>query len=104
LPVIALGDFNVTETSTTYKDFLKAGFKDSWHIAHPDEAGFSCCQDEDLLNSGSQLKERIDFILYRGSGIDVDEVKLVGVDSSERIPSGQWPSDHAGIVATLSIK
>jgi endonuclease/exonuclease/phosphatase family metal-dependent hydrolase len=104
LPVIALGDFNASEKSSTYRNFLKAGFKDTWSLVHPGEAGFSCCQDEDLLNPMPQLKERIDFILYRGNNINVDDVKLVGVHPSDRIPTGQWPSDHAGIVATLSIK
>ena len=104
LPVIALGDFNASEKSSTYRNFLKAGFKDTWPLVHPGEAGFSCCQDEDLLNPTPQLKERVDFILYRGSDINVDDVKLVGIHPSDRIPSGQWPSDHAGVVATLSIK
>lgn len=103
-PVIALGDFNANEKSSAYKNFLKAGFKDPWPLVHPGEAGFSCCQDEDLLNPLPQLKERIDFILYRGSDINVDDVKLVGTHPSDRIPSGQWPSDHAGVVATLSLR
>jgi endonuclease/exonuclease/phosphatase family metal-dependent hydrolase len=104
LPVIALGDFNASEKSSTYKNFLKAGFRDSWPMLHPHDEGFSCCEDEDLLNPAPQLKERIDFILYHGSDITVDGVKLVGAHPSDRIASGQWPSDHAGIVATLSIK
>jgi len=104
LPVIVLGDFNTSEHSVTYKHILRAGFKDGWPLIHPDEAGFSCCQDEDLLNLTSELKERIDFILYHGSQINVRDMKLVGADPSSRIASGQWPSDHAGVVATLSIK
>jgi endonuclease/exonuclease/phosphatase family metal-dependent hydrolase len=104
LPVIALGDFNASEKSLNYKNFLKAGFKDTWPLVHPGEPGFSCCQDEDLLNPMPQLKERIDLILYRGTDINVDDVKLIGVHPSDRIPSGQWPSDHAGVVATLSIE
>jgi endonuclease/exonuclease/phosphatase family metal-dependent hydrolase len=102
--VIALGDFNASEKSSLYKNFLKAGFKDPWLLLHPGEAGFSCCQDEDLLNPMPHLNERIDFILYRGSDISVDDVRLVGAQPSNRIPSGQWPSDHAGLVARLSIK
>jgi len=104
LPVIVLGDFNASESSTTYKKILKAGFKDSWPLIHPDDPGFSCCQDEDLLNLTSQLKERIDLVLFRGKQINVHDIKLVGAHSSNRIPSGRWPSDHAGVVATLSIK
>jgi endonuclease/exonuclease/phosphatase family metal-dependent hydrolase len=103
-PVIALGDFNASDKSSSYKSFLKAGFKDTWPLLHPGETGFSCCEDEDLLNPMPHLNERIDFILYRGSDISVDDVKLVGGQPSDRIPSGQWPSDHAGVVATLSIK
>jgi len=104
LPVIVLGDFNASERSIIYKNILKAGFKDSWSLAHPGDPGFSCCQDEDLLNLTSDLKERIDLVLFRGGHINVHDIKLVGANSSNRIPSGQWPSDHAGIVAELSIK
>ena len=104
LPVIALGDFNAADGSDTYRYLLKTGFKDSWPLTHPADPGFSCCQDEDLLNSTSQLKERIDLVLYQGIQINVDDVKLVGNHPTNRIPSGQWPSDHAGVVAALSIK
>ncbi len=44
----------------------------------------------------------IDFILSRGRQINVDAMKLVGVHPSDRIPSGQWPSDHPGVVATVT--
>jgi endonuclease/exonuclease/phosphatase family metal-dependent hydrolase len=104
LPVIALGDFNASDGSDTYRYLLRTGFKDSWPLTHPADPGFSCCQDEDLLNSTSQLKERIDLILHQGIQINVDDMKLVGNHPTNRIPSGQWPSDHAGVVATLSIK
>jgi len=104
LPVIALGDFNAVEGSTIHKHILEAGFKDSWLLTHPNDPGFSCCQGEDLLNSASQLKERIDFIFYHGDRIHVEGMKRVGAHPSDRIPSGQWPSDHAGVVAKLSIK
>ncbi len=103
-PVIVLGDLNASESSTTYQSILKGGFKDAWSLTHPGDPGFSCCQDEDLLNGTSQLKERIDFVLFRGGQINVSDTKLVGAHSSDRISSGQWPSDHAGIVARLSIK
>ncbi len=103
LPLIVLGDFNAAETSATYKYILKAGFKDSWPLVQPEDPGFSCCQDEDLLNPTSQLKERIDLVLFRGDQINVHDAKLVGASSSNRMTLGQWPSDHAGVVAKLSI-
>jgi endonuclease/exonuclease/phosphatase family metal-dependent hydrolase len=104
VPVIALGDFNTSEKSDTYRYLLRTGVKDSWSIIHPEDPGFTCCQAEDLLNSKSQLNERIDLILYDGSRMNVNDVKLVGVLPDKRIPSGQWSSDHAGVVATFSIK
>jgi endonuclease/exonuclease/phosphatase family metal-dependent hydrolase len=103
-PVIGLGDFNASVDSTIYENFLEVGFHDAWSLAHPRDPGFSCCQAEDLLNPTSQLSIRIDRILFRSSRISVEDVQLVGANPSDRIPSGHWPSDHAGIVGRLSIK
>ena len=44
---------------------------------------------------------RIDLILFRGLA-GVDNMKVFGDLPPERTPSGLWPSDHAGIVATLT--
>ena len=55
-----------------------------------------------LLNPISQLSERIDLVLFRG-GFHVEDIRLVGEKPSDRIPPGLWPSDHAGVVATLRI-
>ncbi len=104
LPVIVLGDFNSREGATVYRYMLEAGVKDSWALAHPGDPGFTCCQDEDLLNSTSELKERIDLVFLRGDQIRVHEMKIVGAHASSRLPSGHWPSDHAGVVATFSIQ
>jgi endonuclease/exonuclease/phosphatase family metal-dependent hydrolase len=104
LPVISLGDFNASVGSTTYGNLLTAGFQDAWTLAHPGDPGFSCCQAEDLLNPTSQLNTRIDLILFRSGRISVDGMELVGASPTDRLPSGQWPSDHAGVISTLSIK
>ena len=104
LPVISLGDFNASVGSTTYGNFLTAGFHDAWPLAHPGDPGFSCCQAEDLLNPTSQLNTRIDLVLFHSGRIGVDDIHLLGADPTDRLPSGQWPSDHAGAVGTLSIK
>ena len=86
------------------ENFLEVGFQDAWSLVHPHDPGFSCCQAEDLLNPTSQLSTRIDRILFHSNWISVEDVQLVGDNPSDRIPSGQWPSDHAGIVGRLSIK
>jgi endonuclease/exonuclease/phosphatase family metal-dependent hydrolase len=105
LPVVLLGDFNSRADSTgtaTYGKLLAAGFDDAWQTAHPQRPGFTCCQAEDLRNPVSSLDQRIDLVLLRG-GFDVEDVRLVGSQPSERTPSGLWSSDHAGVVATIEL-
>jgi hypothetical protein len=55
-----------------------------------------------LLNPVSELDRRIDPVLYRG-GFTVREAAVVGDQVENRTPSGFWPSDHAGVVATLKL-
>jgi hypothetical protein len=55
-----------------------------------------------LLNPVSELDRRNDLVLYRG-GFTVREAAVVGDHPDDRAPSGFWPSDHAGVVATLKL-
>jgi hypothetical protein len=103
-PVIVIGDFNASPNSTIYASLIKAGFQDAWALANPSDPGLSCCQAGDLLNPTSQLSMRIDLILFHSGRISVNNMVLVGANSTDRLTSGQWPSDHAGVVGTLSIK
>ncbi len=108
LPLIMAGDFNANAddstdpTHATYEDAINAGFVDAWSAAHGNDAGYTCCQAQDLLNDPSSLNQRIDLVLLRG-GIGVDGIQLIGDSTGDRTSSGLWPSDHAGIVATLEI-
>jgi endonuclease/exonuclease/phosphatase family metal-dependent hydrolase len=105
LPVVFVGDFNVTADSTAdptflvYQKFLKANFMDAWP---PNRPGLTCCQAANLRNPTSLLTHRLDLVLFRGA-IQVLDIHLVGNKSSDRTPSGLWPSDHAGVVATLRV-
>jgi hypothetical protein len=65
--------------------------------------GDTCCQDADLLNDASDLTSRIDLILYDGA-VEPLMGEVVGDEPADRIDSGLWPSDHAGVVATLRIE
>jgi len=104
LPVVFVGDFNavVGDALGTYQRFVTAGFKDAWTRKRPLLPGYTCCQAPNLLNPTSLLNQRIDLILFRGAFV-VDDIRLVGEKPSDRIPPGLWPSDHAGVVATLRI-
>ena len=63
----------------------------------------TCCFAEDLRKVGpDKLDSWIDHILVRPR-IRVIRSSIVGSRSSERV-GGLWPSDHAGIVATLRLK
>jgi endonuclease/exonuclease/phosphatase family metal-dependent hydrolase len=116
------GDFNTTADDPSnpsfviYQTLINAGLTDAWKVLHPNQPGFTCCQAPDLLNKRSNLDlppcppgstdpnltcpHRIDLILFRGFA-GVDNMKVFGDLPSDRTPSGLWPSDHAGLVATL---
>jgi endonuclease/exonuclease/phosphatase family metal-dependent hydrolase len=79
-----------------------AGFVDSWAEAHPTQPGLTCCQEGDLLNSTAALFVRIDYVLTRG-GFNTFSADILGEDTTDKTPTGLWPSDHAGVVARLTL-
>lgn len=95
-PVVVVGDFNTAPGEAPYA-ILTASFADMWMGGD----GFTCCQPEVLLQTGD-FSERIDLILARGA-IDVLSAEVVGDEAADRTAGGLWPSDHAGVVATLQI-
>jgi len=108
LPVILVGDFNAEPEDNTaaYRVLSDAGFKDVWQLANPHDAGPTCCHAEDLRKPASELNQRIDLIFIRdaaGVAIEAVAAKLVGCDPALRTSSGLWPSDHAGVAATLDL-
>jgi endonuclease/exonuclease/phosphatase family metal-dependent hydrolase len=108
LPVVFVGDFNVVANSgldptfAVYQKFINAGFVDAWPLKRAPDPGLTCCQAANVLNPTSQVDRRIDLVLFRGA-FEVLDIRLVGQTPSDRTPSGLWPSDHAGLVATLRI-
>ena len=113
LPIVWVGDFNsdadatvitgVPSATATYGSIIASGFSDAWKAKHPADPGFTCCQATDLLNPTSTLTERDDLVLTRGP-FHVAKASLVGDEATDRLPSGLWPSDHAGVVVTLELE
>ena len=113
LPIVWVGDFNsnaegtvitgVPSSTATYQSIIDAGYSDSWAARHSSVPGFTCCQATNLLNPTSTLTERVDMVLTRGP-FHVGKAWLVGDEASDRLPSGLWPSDHAGVVVTLELE
>jgi hypothetical protein len=108
LPLILAGDFNANAddsldpTYATYQAAIDAGFVDAWSAANGTDPGYTCCQNQNLLNFPSTLNQRIDLELLLGA-IGVDDAHLIGDGADDRLPSGLWPADHAGLITTLEI-
>ena len=115
VPVILVGDFNSAanhdadpmEETAAYKMLRRAGYADLWLREPHSVTGYTCCQGPDLTNETSMLSQRLDLILARygkagfGGQSDMD---IVGDEDADRIDLGGltlWPSDHAGVAATL---
>jgi endonuclease/exonuclease/phosphatase family metal-dependent hydrolase len=99
---IALGDFNSAASGTTTATYtaLTKRFRDAWLVN--DDPGLTCCQDPTLANPTSRFATRLDLILSR-HGAKAVEAHRVGVTPFQASPP-LWPSDHAGVVATLRLR
>jgi hypothetical protein len=107
LPVVIAMDSNAQAAprpkDATYIDFISAGYTDVWSAIFPAAPGLTCCQAQFVNNPVSQLSQRIDLILTRGS-VQPQNIALFGADPSDRTAEGLWPSDHAGVAAQLVVK
>ena len=105
LPIILLGDFNTkAPDGTAYQLLLSAGYVDLWQI-DSEGTGNTCCQDDDILNEVSDLSRRIDQIFVRNLELPTQILThTIGDTPAERLASGLWPSNHAGVVAHLTFE
>jgi endonuclease/exonuclease/phosphatase family metal-dependent hydrolase len=108
LPVVLVGDLNSTPTDATsaHPLMLAAGFTDAWTESMGTATGYTSGQAADVANAVSTLDSRIDFVMHDSDGY-VDAVsssaQVVGDELADRTPGGLWPSDHAGVVVTLTL-
>ena len=100
LPVVLVGDLNSSPGEMAYENLTAAGLVDTWLEANPTDPGYTGFNDVDLLNPIPTLTTRVDHVLT-SPGVEVFRSMIVGIDQDNRTPSGLWPSDHAGVVATL---
>jgi endonuclease/exonuclease/phosphatase family metal-dependent hydrolase len=99
VPQLVVGDFNADPDTSTYAEMVSAGFVDT--AAASRVAGATCCQAADLSNAVSQLTNRYDYVFERDFS-SIDSAFLVGNASFEDVRP-LWPSDHAGLVATVNL-
>lgn len=103
-PLVVVGDLNSHPGEEGEAVLATAGLGDAWAAIFPSRPGFTCCWLEDLTVSSPPappLDERIDYVLFRGP-VRPRWADVVGDRPWER-ERGLWPSDHAGLVAWLSI-
>jgi endonuclease/exonuclease/phosphatase family metal-dependent hydrolase len=107
LPLIVTGDMNsgLTSAPAAYEDFLAGGLSDTWTAAGLGSPPLTCCKlgPNDLVNEpGTPYTQDLDHVFTRG-GFHVKDEHLVGNIAASPLPEPFiWPSDHAGIVATLA--
>jgi len=109
-PTIVVGDFNSdaygidpTRVTPTYGMILAAGYRDASIEPGREAHDLTCCQQADLLNARSMFDQRIDFIFTRQLPPGTMPVRRdeLGDRPGDRTTAGLWPSDHAGVAATL---
>lgn len=117
LPVVFVADANSNangdSTTPAYSAFIGDGFEDAWTEANPGVTVSTCCNAELLTNptflNPADDEGRIDLILFRGAeDFQALGAERLGTDpATDRVSNGLtliWPSDHAGIAATLQIE
>ena len=113
-PTIVVGDFNSdvfgadpSAAGVSYDSMAAAGFTDSWLRPGGSPPGLTCCQNDSVSNPLSLFNQRVDFIFTRNmptarpAGTLAAAWRIVGDQRGDRTPSGLWPSDHGGVVATF---
>ena len=120
-PVVVIGDLNSDPQDTTSVDTVPnaaayeaivggAGLADAW-LAVSDGPGDTSPYPEDLTIQEISLDERIDFVLFRGP-LTPETMDVLGTDPDDRrcgvnlaaVEVCLWPSDHAGLRATLRLE
>jgi hypothetical protein len=106
LPVIVSGDMNSgPKTAPNAYNTLAGALTDTWVAAGLGEPPLTCCHlaNEDLVNNPNDVyTEDLDHVFTRGA-LKIKNEFLVGNTPASPPPEPfLWPSDHAGMVATLA--
>lgn len=108
LPVIVTGDMNsgLRDAPAAYETLLAGGLSDTWTAAGLGTPPLTCCHlaPEDLIGDpNATYTSDLDHVFTRGP-FSVLDTHLVGNVPPSPPPSPFiWPSDHAGMVATLAL-
>ncbi len=104
LPVIIAGDLNTGPLASggfvtpTYQQILNGGFVDTWPVTNPGVPGLTNAFHAEDPYGPSVPDKRIDLVLVKGNLQPMSDT-LLGTSPVD----GLWPSDHAGVIATVRI-
>jgi hypothetical protein len=101
-PVVLVGDFNSPADGTGTRSYatVAARLADAYQQIPGLPPALTCCNSIDAPQFVAH--ERID-IVFVGGGVRAHTLDLVGTDPAGRALAGRWPSDHAGVVAALTV-
>ena len=123
-PVFVVGDFNepshldwtdaaakagrhpIKVAYPTSTEMAKAGFSDSYRKIYPDEMKNPGITWSPAYKVGDPRThhDRIDFVYFKGKGLKVTGVKIVGENKENAdIVVTPYPSDHRAVVADLKL-
>jgi endonuclease/exonuclease/phosphatase family metal-dependent hydrolase len=108
-PPVVVGDINsrppgCSFNTVAFQTLLDAGLVEVWPVVHRRDpcGGVTSGQAADLLNAESRLDHRIDVVMFDPDHLTAIRTEVIGDEQRDRSsPTGFWPSDHAGSVATL---
>lgn len=120
LPVILVGDFNSASNPSapadrktgSYEMIREAGFEDLWTRSNDPDDGLTCCHASDLSNEIAGFDQRLDLVFARnvpgaaGGYAGAAALEVLGGAPEDRFSANGvslWPSDHAGVAATLRL-
>ena len=98
---------------TPYAVMIDSGYTDTWTERNGvSDDGFTCCQQDLLMNPISWLDQRIDHVMIRPplSGaqgpnfLNAVHSTVVGNRQYDLTVDGLWPSDHAGVVTGMTLR
>jgi endonuclease/exonuclease/phosphatase family metal-dependent hydrolase len=100
-PKILVGDFNEVSHEDPIRHVVEeASFCDGWAFLHPGAAGLTYSDTNRYIKDESETGgRRIDYVFGR-DGTTIERCEIAGNTASE---DGHFPSDHFGLVATVSI-
>lgn len=88
-------------TIANYQLIRSFGFGDAWAAVHPVQPGATWGFMPDPNDPRSIVYQRIDYIFFN-NGVRALNARLAGQRPQDKV-DGLWPSDHAGVRATLLV-